>query len=247
MTVDPPGTAAQSQRRAELSVNLERLRARVARACASVGRSPDEVTVVAVTKARPASDVRILAELGVRDVGESRDQEARVKVAACADLPLAWHFVGQLQRNKAASVARYAHVVQSVDRESLVQALDRGAAQAGRHLGVCLQVDLDPRIGGGQLRGRGGAMPDAVPALAQAVEDASHLELLGLMGVAPQGIDPGEPFGLLGEVHGRLLESHPGATVLSAGMSGDLEAGIAAGATHVRIGSALLGARSTLK
>ncbi len=233
-------------RRAELAANLQLLRRRVGHACREAGRSPEGVTVVAITKTRPASDVQILADLGVRHIGENRDQEARVKAAACAGLPLTWHFVGPLQRNKAASVARYADVVQSVDREPLVAALDRGAARAGRQVGVCLQVDLDPRAGSDR-DGRGGAAPEAVPGLAAAVADAANLELLGVMAVAPLGAEPLAAFQYLASIHDGVRRRHPSATMMSAGMSADFEAGISAGATHIRIGSALLGARTALK
>lgn len=236
-------------RRAELAANAEALRGRIAAACAAAGRPSSSVRVVAITKTRPASDVRLLAGLGFRDVGENRDQEARPKAAACADLSLTWHFVGQLQRNKAASVASYAHVVQSVDRAKLVAALDRAAVQGGRRLGVCIQVDLDPEARGevDPHAGRGGAAPKDVLAIADLVVTTQNLDLLGVMAVAPLGIDPHGAFDLLAVAHERLLAQHPTATMRSAGMSADLEAAISAGATHVRIGSALLGHREPLK
>jgi pyridoxal phosphate enzyme (YggS family) len=236
-------------RRAELAENLTTVTSRVAAACLAADRDPQEVTIVAITKTWPTSDVELLAELGIRHVGENRDQEAREKAAACADLGLTWHFVGQLQRNKAASVARYADIVESVDRPSLVAALDRGAEHAGRHLGVCIQVDLDEPPGedttGGP--GRGGASPAEVLALADQVHGCGSLELLGVMAVAPLGADPAHAFGRLAVIHEDLRAQHPGATMRSAGMSGDLEPAIAAGATHIRLGSALLGHREPLK
>lgn len=201
---------------------------------------------MAITKTRPASDVRLVAGLGLRDVGENRDQEARAKVAACADLPLTWHFVGQLQRNKAASVATYAHVVHSVDRDALVTALDRAAGRVGRRIGACIQVDLaDASADGGA--GRGGAHPGVVLDLAALVASSVNLDLRGVMAVAPLGIDPRGPFERLAAIRAQVLAEHPGASMMSAGMSADLEAAIAAGATHVRLGSALLGHRTTLK
>ncbi len=233
-------------RRQEVAANLARVRERVAVACADVGRRVEEITIVAVTKVRPASDVRIVASLGLRDVGENRDQEAAGKAAACADLGLRWHFVGQLQRNKAASVARYADVVQSVDRAALVDALDRAAQRSGRRVGACVQVDLDDRPGAA-LRGRGGAVPADVPALADRVAASAALDLLGVMAVAPLGQDPAAAFARLAVVHDTLMAAHPAATMRSAGMSADLEAGIRAGATHIRVGSALLGPREALK
>ncbi len=231
-----------ADRREQLARNVTLVRQRVARASVAAGRRPEDVTVVAITKTRPASDVRILSELGIVNVGESRDQEARPKVDACADLGLTWHFVGQLQRNKAGSVARYADVVQSVDRAPLVDALARAATSRGRQLGVCIQVDL-----AGDRAGRGGADPQEALRLADLVADREGLDLLGVMAVAPLGSDPAEAFGRLATVHDQITSRHPGAVMRSAGMSGDLEAAIAAGATHIRPGSALLGARAPLK
>jgi pyridoxal phosphate enzyme (YggS family) len=242
MSIDPGRTE-------ELAANLTAVRSRIDAAVSAAGRPAGSVTVVAITKTWPASDVRILAGLGVDHVGENRDQEARRKAAECADLALTWHFVGQLQRNKTGSVAHYATIVESVDRIPLVAALDRAAGQVGRRIGVCLQVDLveapDP-VPTGPGR-RGGARPDEVLALAAEVAGAHHLDLLGVMAVAPLGVDPRGPFDLLATVHERLLVEHPEATMRSAGMSGDLEAAVAAGATHVRLGSALLGHRNSLK
>ncbi|RJL31231.1 YggS family pyridoxal phosphate-dependent enzyme [Bailinhaonella thermotolerans] len=228
-------------RRDELSRNLAALEDRVAAACAAAGRAREEVTVIAVTKTYPASDVRLLAGLGVTDVGENRDQEAAPKAAECADLPLTWHFVGQLQSNKARSVASYADVVHSVDRERLVGALSRAAVSAGRHGGrelrclVQVALDDDPD--------RGGVRPEDALRLAGAIARAEGLALGGVMAVAPLGGDPGKAFGRLAEVARAVREEHPGARVISAGMSGDLEEAVAHGATHLRIGTALLGRR----
>ncbi len=237
------------QRARELARNLAEVRQRIEAACAAAGRRTQEVTIVAITKTWPVTDVRLLAELGVGDVGENRDQEARPKAEQCADLGLTWHFVGQLQRNKAGSVARYAQVVESVDRPRLVTALDRAAAAAGKRVGVCLQVDLDERPGqpGEPQGGRGGCAPAGLPALADQVAGCEHLTLLGVMAVAPLDADPAAAFQRLAAVHDRLLVDHPGATMRSAGMSGDYELALAAGATHVRLGSVLLGRRNTLK
>ena len=234
-----------SERRDELATNLVAVRERIARACASVGRDPDAVTVVAVTKTFPASDVRLLADLGVRDVGENRDQEAAPKHAACRDLPLRWHFVGHLQRNKARSVARYADVVQSVDRLPLVTALSAAVLAAGRRLDVLVQVSLDEPDEATSAGERSGAPAALAPALADAVAGADGLALCGVMAVAPLDRDPDDIFARLARVAERIRADHPDADVLSAGMSGDLEAAIRHGATHVRIGTALLGHRAS--
>jgi pyridoxal phosphate enzyme (YggS family) len=228
----------------EIQQRLDVVHARIESACAAAGRARSEVTLVVVTKTFPADDVRLLARLGVRDVGENRDQEAAPKAAACADLPLTWHFVGRLQTNKAASVARYASWVHSVDRVRLVTALAKGAARAERSLDVLVQVvlDTDPE----EASRRGGATPDDVPRVAAAVAEASGLRLRGVMAVAPLGEDPRAAFDRLLEVAQGLRRDHPTATVVSAGMSGDLEAAVAAGATHLRVGSAILGSRPPL-
>ncbi|MGZ4494720.1 MAG: YggS family pyridoxal phosphate-dependent enzyme [Nocardioides sp.] len=238
---------AGSARRDELARNLERVRERIAAACGSAGRDPSEVTLVVVTKFFPESDVRLLAELGVRDVGENKHHEAQAKARACADLDLRWHFVGQLQSNKAAAVATYSHVVESVDRAKLLRGLSSGAHRADRTLDVLVQVGLDQPGGdtGGDT-GRGGADPADVPSLAEAVRAAEGLRLRGVMAVAPRGADPADAFARLADVAARVREVDPSATWMSAGMSGDLEEAVEAGATHVRIGSAVLGARPSL-
>lgn len=223
----------------EISGGLVAVRERIAGACAAAGRAAEDVRLVVVTKTFPASDVRLLAELGVSDVGENRHQEAEAKAAECADLGLTWHFIGGLQSNKAAAVAGYADVVESVDRLKLVAGLERGARERGSELDVLLQVSLDPP----GREGRAGAGADRLDELARAVEDADRLRLRGLMAVAPLGEDPVSAFGRLARIHRGFVTSHPGAGWLSAGMSGDLEAAVMAGATHVRIGSAVLGSR----
>ena len=230
-------------RRDELAANLEAVHARIAAACADAGRTPDDVRLVVVTKFFPASDVRLLADLGVTDVGENRHQEAEAKAAECADLGLTWHFIGGLQSNKAAAVAAYADVIESVDRAKLLAPLAKGAHQRSHEVDVLLQVSLDPP----DREGRAGADPDAVGDLARAVEDAGMLRLRGLMAVAPLGEDPRPAFERLAEIHRELLAEHPDAAWLSAGMSGDLEHAVHAGATHVRVGSAVLGSRPQFK
>ena len=223
----------------EVREGLARVRARIEAACRESGRDADEVTLVVVTKFFPVSDVRLLADLGVDHVGENRHQEAVTKVEECADLALTWHYIGGLQSNKAAAVASYADVVESVDRAKVARGLQRGAHELGRDLDVLLQVSLDPPDAGG----RAGVDPDELDALATEVAGLGSLRLAGLMAIAPLGEDPATAFGRLAAIRSRFLTTHPGATVLSAGMSGDLEAALHAGATHVRVGSAILGPR----
>jgi hypothetical protein len=231
-------------RRDELAAGLADTRARIDRACADAGRDPGEVTLVVVTKFFPASDVRLLAELGVTDVGENRHQEAEAKAAECRDADLRWHFIGGLQSNKATSVAAYADVVESVDRRKLVTALDKGAEQGARMLDCLVQVSLDPPAAG---TGRAGVLPEDAAALGDRVAGAESLRLGGLMAVAPLDEDPRLAFARLAAIREEFLAAHPDATTLSAGMSGDLEAAIAYGATHVRVGRAVLGSRPRVK
>ncbi|WP_255308291.1 YggS family pyridoxal phosphate-dependent enzyme [Streptomyces marincola] len=236
-------------REAELAANLARVEERVTRACDAAGRARADVTLIVVTKTYPAEDVRRLAALGVRHVAENRDQEAAAKAAACADLPLNWHFVGQLQTNKVRSVTSYARCVHSVDRVRLVHALSSAVVNAGRPPLDCLvQVALEKKPG--DSGGRGGVAPEGVEELVTALAGAPGLRAAGLMTVAPlSGRYAGEPaaaFERLWEMSRDLRARHPAANMVSAGMSADLEQAIAAGATHVRVGSAVLGVRPTL-
>jgi PLP dependent protein len=238
------------ERRAELVGSLGAVRARLADACIAAGRDPHSVTLIAITKTFPGADVATLAALGVGDIGESRDQEASAKVAEVAELmrtgaadervaPLRWHFVGRLQSRKSRSVASYAHAVHSVDRPELVEQLAVGVARAGRgRLDVFVQVSLDGDPS------RGGVLPDRVVELADAVAARSELRLRGVMAVAPMAVDPRAAFADLAAAAARLRAAHPDADAISAGMSADLEAAVAQGSTHVRVGSALLGRRS---
>jgi len=227
-------------RREELALRLAEVRGRIAKACEAAGRDVSELTLIAVTKTRPASDVRLLSDLGVTDFGENRDAEAAPKAAECAALGLAgltWHFIGQLQTNKCASVARYAHVVHSVDRLRLIGALGQAARRAGRVIECLVEVSLDGDPA------RGGAVAQDVPALAEALTAEEGLVLGGVMAVAPLGMPPADAFARLRVSAAAVREVRPEATVISAGMSGDLEAAVEAGATHLRIGTALLGDR----
>ena len=237
-----PGEPGQDPaRRAELAERLHRVRERMNAACAATGRDPAELTLIAITKTRPAADVRLLYELGQRDFGENRDQEAAPKAAQCAGLPITWHFVGQLQTNKAASVVSYAAVVQSVDRLRLVRALGTAARRRQERALTCLiQVSL---AGAADDPGRGGASLDQVPALAEALASEEGLVLGGIMAVAPLGVPAADAFAGLAPASAAVRAVWPSATIISAGMTGDLEEAVAAGATHLRIGTALLGDR----
>ena len=229
-----PATAARQR---ELAANLAAVRDRIDEARRAAGRT-DEIALVVVTKFFPAGDVDLLVDLGVTDIGENRDQEAVAKVASLRHRDrLRVHFIGQLQSNKAGSVAGYADVVQSVDRAKVVRALDRGGTASGRAMDVTVQVALCDSAR------RGGVPVDQAPALADVVTQAASLRLRGVMAVAPLGEDPRAAFARLREVRDGIRRSHPAATWMSAGMSGDLEAAVAEGATHLRVGSAILGSR----
>jgi pyridoxal phosphate enzyme (YggS family) len=230
------------ERRAELVARLGTVRVRLADACASVGRDPHDVTIVAVTKTFPAIDIAGLASIGVTDIGENRDQDARTKIAELSASrwelpPLRWHFVGRLQTNKCRSVARYAHVVHSVDRVEVASALADGALRAERQLSVFAQVSLD------ENPARGGVVPSRLGELADQIAAHERLTLVGVMAVAPLGADPDAAFERLAVISAGLQNEHPATSAISAGMSEDLEAAVRHGATHVRVGSALLGRR----
>ncbi|WP_104054689.1 MULTISPECIES: YggS family pyridoxal phosphate enzyme [unclassified Arthrobacter] len=251
-----------AERSAELSNRLRRVHTRITSATAG-GAAP---TLIVVTKYFPASDVDLLAGLGVTDVGENKDQEAAAKALSVQAQDLNWHFIGQLQSNKAKSVVRYAAAVHSVDRLSLVTALGKAMAaeqsrraQAGEQpradLDVFLQVDLREQAaaggssgaGAGTGAGRGGALPRELPELAEAAAATPGLRLAGVMAVAPLGADAREAFARLAALSGDLQRDHPGADAISAGMSGDLEAALENGATHLRIGSDILGPRPPVR
>lgn len=224
-----------STRESEIAANLAAVRARIAAACVASDRGPDEVRLVAVTKTWPPEDIDILADLGVRDVGENRDQDAAAKAVLRPDLR--WHFLGGIQTNKARRIATYASVVHSLDRDVLVPQLSKGATEAGRTLDVLIQVSIDGDPN------RGGAQAADVVALADAAAEAEALRPAGVMAVAPLDWEPARAFELLSQVSMRLVAAHPGATEVSAGMSGDLETAIAHGSTMVRVGGALFGVR----
>jgi len=239
-----------NDRRAQLAASLTEVRERIARACTAAGRPADAVTLVAITKTYPAGDVQLLAGLGVTDIGENRDQEARAKAHSVreAGVTVRWHFVGRLQRNKATSVVTYADVVESVDSLRLVRALDEAARRhRDRPLDALVQVSIDGDPA------RGGAVADAADPdqdlwrVADAVDAAEGLRLGGVMAVAPMDWDADAAFERLSALAVQVAAGHPEATVVSAGMSGDLEQAITHGATHVRIGTSLLGMRKTLR
>jgi pyridoxal phosphate enzyme (YggS family) len=228
-----------SNRLSDIQGNLGIIQSRINNACSAAGRETSEITLIAVTKTYPASDVDLLKQLGIENVGENRDQEASSKKSEVKN-EFKWHFIGQLQSNKAKSVVNYADLIHSVDRWSLAREIQKSAQGINKVQQVLIQVDLDQS---GPDPTRGGIWPAELRELAQMISQASHLDLKGLMSVAPLGEKPELAFARLKEIRIGFLKEHPQAQILSAGMSDDLEAAILHGATHLRIGSALLGER----
>ena len=228
-----------SNRLADIQSNLEKINSRIAQACSRSKRNISEITLIAVTKTYPASDVDLLKQLGIENVGENKDQEASGKISQVKE-KFSWHFIGQLQSNKAKSVVTYAELVHSVDRLSLAKELQKSASAIAKKQKVLIQVDLDQS---GPDPSRGGVWPADLAALAQFMSQSENLELTGLMSVAPLGENPSKAFERLAQIRSDFLKNYPNAVILSAGMSEDLEAAIEHGATHLRIGSALLGER----
>lgn len=229
-------------RAGELAGRLAVVREGIERACADAGRDPGDVVLVAVSKGWPAGDIAILADQGIVDFGENRAEELLHKAEALRSSGLRWHFVGQLQSKKAAAVGRVAHVVQSVDRERVIRPL----GSQGRELEVFIQVSL-AELAEGADPGRGGAPPGEVRRLADLVAAEPALRLRGVMTLPPRQVEPRLAFRRIGEISAELQRRHPLAGAVSAGMSGDYAAAIAAGATHVRIGSALFGDRTGVR
>ena len=243
-------TAVASARERELADALAAVRARIARAAEAAGRNADEIELLPITKFFPAGDVLILRRLGCLQFGESRENEASRKSkevgAVLGAEPIRWHMVGQIQRNKARSIAGWAYAAHSVDSARVIAALDRAATtalQQGRRaepLRVYLQLSLDgDESRGGVDIGR----PDSVDELCAAVAAANGLEFVGLMAMPPLAADPDEAFARLQEEKERVQNAYEQPLGLSAGMSSDLESAVKYGSTCVRVGTALMGQR----
>ena len=210
----------------ELSQNLQSVRSKIAAV------AHHEVTLIAVTKTFPVSDAQILHDLGVRDFGENRDAEGAEKSALVAGT---WHFQGQIQSNKLKSITSWASVIHSLDDPRHFEIIEKVAPHP---LQIFLQISLDG------AHHRGGAGLEDLYSLAARVEKSPTHTLAGLMSVPPLGMDPNQGFAQLAVIHTEFVKLFPGATSLSAGMSGDYELAISHGATHVRVGSSILGSRS---
>ena len=218
-------------RRSEIAGNLEAVHEQISKAAARAGRSVNEITLIAVTKTFPASDVEILKELGVSNFGENRDSDAAPKAAA---IPGTWHFQGQIQSNKLKSICSWANVIHSLDEIRHFEIIEKNTAHP---LDIFCQVSLDGS------EARGGVSEKKLYELAKEIEKSPIHKLQGLMAVAPLGIDPTVAFSKLSAIHKAFMADFPKANKLSAGMSGDFKEAIAHGATHIRIGSQILGSR----
>ena len=222
----------------EISANLEKVNEQIKSAAASVNRLPEDITLVAVTKTFPVSDIEILYSLGIRDFGENRDQEASAKVGL---LPkdVRWHFQGQIQSNKLKSVTSWASYIHSVDQLRYAQMISDYSA--GNEKPIFMQVSLDK-----PPQSRSGVNPSELLELAGAISVLPGIRLQGLMAVAPVNSPADQAFAELEDIRSDFLSTFPDAKSLSIGMSGDYQIAIKYGATHIRIGSSILGIRSPI-
>ncbi len=226
----------------ELGQRYQAIVEKIATAATSAHRDPNEITLVVVSKNHPHQLVLDLLELGARDFGENRDQEANPKakqIALETNQDFNWHFIGQLQTNKVKSVLEYASFLHSLDRNSLLDELIKRTTERAVPLKVFVQVNMtdDPE--------RGGVIPGDLMTFAERVLSSPGLELVGLMGVGGLDVAPEREFERLAQLSGQLQQLAPRADRLSMGMSGDFETAIAYGATHLRIGTAITGNRPT--
>ena len=226
-----------SDREAELSRSLADVQGRILEATSRASRKSEEVTLIAVTKTYPASDVEILHQLGVRDFGENRNAEGLEKSSL---VPAHWHFQGQIQSNKIAAISSWAQTVHSLDDLSHVAKFDRAVGEIpDKRLNIFIQISLDGDTSRAGVRG------DDLLSLGQAISSTKNLDLVGLMVVPPVQAEPEKAFSEVAELAQRFRQEFPMAQSLSAGMSGDYEIAIAHGATHIRVGSQILGPRAT--
>lgn len=223
-----------SDRRADLSASLADVRERAAQAARAAGRDLQDITLIAVTKTYPVSDVKILADLGIADFGENRSEEGLEKSLL---VPSTWHYQGQVQSRKLRDIATWADVIHSLDQLSHIEKLARICLDMDKTLKIFIQLSLDG------APDRGGVLEEGVSQLAQSVENSEKLQLVGLMCVPPVEYEFEEAFTQIAEVGQRFRSNYPQAILLSAGMSSDFEEAIAHGATHIRVGSQILGSR----
>jgi pyridoxal phosphate enzyme (YggS family) len=226
-------------RKDQILSNLESVKEKISAAAQAAGRAPNEITLIAVTKTFPVSDLEILYELGVRNFGENRDQEAAPKVGVLpADIT--WHFQGGIQSNKLKSISNWASVIHSVDKFKYAQMISQFSV--GKTKEIFIQVSLDTLP-----QSREGVDPADLMQLAEQIMSLPNLEVKGLMAVAPLDQPTEQAFVRLQQIQQKFIQLYPAASSLSSGMSGDYELAISLGATHVRIGSSILGNRSPIK
>jgi pyridoxal phosphate enzyme (YggS family) len=222
----------------ELTNNLAEVNQRINIAAKKASRSVDEITLITVTKTFPTSDIENLYQLGLRDFGENRDQEASKKVT---NLPkdIRWHFQGQIQSNKLKSITSWASCIHSVDQLRYAQLISQLIGDA--KMPIFIQVSLDKTS-----KNRAGVEPDELIKMATQVSELPGISLQGLMAVAPLDMAAELAFANLAKIREVFLTSFPTAKSLSIGMSGDYETAIEYGATHIRIGSSILGNRASI-
>lgn len=229
------------ERKSQILENLKLVRERIKSAAISANRNPDDINLIAVTKNFPIPDLLTLYEAGVRDFGENRDQEARQKVA---QLPsdINWHFQGQIQSNKLKSITQWATYIHSVDQFRYAKMISDFTEGANRSIFIQISLDNPPNADQ-ESQTRGGVNPDTLLQLADEISQLPKVELLGVMAVAPLNGSVTEAFSRIAQFSSTLIKTHPQAKALSIGMSGDFEEGIKHGATHLRIGTSILGNR----
>jgi pyridoxal phosphate enzyme (YggS family) len=222
----------------EISANLEKVNEQIKLAAEKANRSTDEITLIAVTKTFPVSDIEILYSLGIREFGENRDQEASAKVSL---LPgdVKWHFQGQIQSNKLKSITSWASYIHSVDQLKHAQIISQHSGDIEKPIFIQVSLDKPPQS-------RSGVNPSDLLELAGAISELPGISLQGLMAVAPVDSPAEEAFAELVAIRSEFLRTFPAAKSLSIGMSGDYQIAIEYGATHIRIGSSILGIRSPI-
>jgi pyridoxal phosphate enzyme (YggS family) len=224
-----------TERREFISASLQDVKSRIASAAHLAGRDLAEITLIAVTKTYPASDVAILRDLGQSNFGENRTEEGSVK---SLEVPGIWHYQGQVQSRKLREIASWANVIHSLDQVSHIEKLNRICEETGKKIGVFIQLSLDG------APDRGGVVEQDLAGLGDAIAVSSGLELNGVMCVPPVEYEHQLAFAEIAQIHQRFTSRFPSAKLLSAGMSSDFEIAIAHGATHIRVGSQILGSRT---
>jgi pyridoxal phosphate enzyme (YggS family) len=224
-----------SAREEFLKASLSKVQDRIKSAAESAGRNPHEITLIAVTKTYPIEDVKILKSLGVENFGENRDEEGSEKSKVVEGI---WHFQGQIQSKKLRSIASWASVIHSLDSQDHVAKLSNVLADREKVMQVFIQLSLD-----GDPK-RGGVVADDLEKIATPIIADSQMRLVGLMSVPPVEMEVERAFESIATIHQKFIATHPEAIYLSAGMSSDFEVAIKHGATHIRVGSQILGSRT---